>query len=633
MRRRKFFLSTLAVFLGLLLVGGWVLFLSGRFSIVADFLLPSKEGEGERLVGDDLLNRSYFENLKVEEGKVKVAAYSASPELKELSSEQVEVEKSLVLGASSSDFKTKKRYYLVLNVKNKSDSYIAPLEIKLTRAEEDKNVDFYSLYYPQLEKDGPSRYILISEIAPQETKSVPLYIVGLDTTEIENLSGNIVAYGNVLPFSLEEKYQEVDCTSTDCILNSEAFVAVLYKDSSRYLQDLNWNFQPAFDLPERSEVGLRLKNTDGNSVSITPFVGRVEEGIWYLPINIFSSEKANISGVFLADQRVSGQGAEIVKIRYPKDYPALPFVWDRDKLKEIKFKGPGQSCGLLSTYRCDKYNFHLFTKSSAFAGEVNLKSRLLALHQVVVGFGSEAKKYQKVALVPYLRSTSASDNSRLINGCDISLISNEEALGKSFLFYPRKEEFLHQIAYLLRHFDSDSERIQVIDENKFYEGDYNFYGIKDYKGLLWTEFVVPSQSRSYRLNLDWAGFDKKSKIIVQARSLVGEEFTDWATFNTDVASFDIAAGTEKVQLRIFFQGESPDLFGSLQSVELASAGSGGEGGVIQVPQPGSQASEEESGILGGRSLISTGTHLLLLLIISVILVVSIVYIVALIKEE
>ncbi|MCD6195041.1 hypothetical protein J7K05_02520, partial [bacterium] len=64
MRRRKFFLSTLAVLLGLALTGSWVLFLSGRFSIVADFLLPSLEQKEEKLAGSKLLEHSYFENLK-----------------------------------------------------------------------------------------------------------------------------------------------------------------------------------------------------------------------------------------------------------------------------------------------------------------------------------------------------------------------------------------------------------------------------------------------------------------------------------------------------------------------------------------------------------------------------------------
>ncbi|MCD6195103.1 hypothetical protein J7K05_02845, partial [bacterium] len=173
----------------------------------------------------------------------------------------------------------------------------------------------------------------------------------------------------------------------------------------------------------------------------------------------------------------------------------------------------------------------------------------------------------------------------------------------------------------------------VINENRFYSGDYVFYGIKDYRGLLWTELEVPSQSRSYKLSLKRENSEEEQgRVIIQARSLVGDEFTDWSTLGAGVNSFDIAAGTEKVQLRVFFQGDSPDLFGSLESVELASGGSGG-GGVIQVPQPGDQSSGTESGILGGRNLISTGTHLLLLLIISVILIVSIVYIVALIREE
>jgi len=398
-----------------------------------------------------------------------------------------------------------------------------------------------------------------------------------------------------------------------------------------YLQDLDLKIKPSITLPTGSEIGVEIKGAGGENVDITPFVGRMEGDIWFLPANILSSEKISVRGLFLADKEAVAKYVRVVKIAYPKNYPALSVVWNKDKLEKVKFRGPGQGCGMLTTFYCDKYFFNFYSQSSMFRGKVNLRSRLLALHQVLVGFGKNAKKYQKLALIPYLTKTNNSENERLINACSFG--DAGESLGKALLVYPQRKEPLKEVVPLLRHYDPESGRRNVINENRFYSGDYVFYGIKDYRGLLWTELEVPSQSRSYKLSLKRENSEEEQgRVIIQARSLVGDEFTDWSTLGAGANSFDIAAGTEKVQLRVFFQGDSPDLFGSLESVELASGGSGG-GGVIQVPQPGDQSSGTESGILGGRNLISTGTHLLLLLIISVILIVSIVYIVALIREE
>ena len=60
MKRQKFYLGILVVFLCLFLLGLWGLFFTGRFSLVADLILQPGIGARQEFKAQEILSESYF---------------------------------------------------------------------------------------------------------------------------------------------------------------------------------------------------------------------------------------------------------------------------------------------------------------------------------------------------------------------------------------------------------------------------------------------------------------------------------------------------------------------------------------------------------------------------------------------
>ncbi len=658
MRRRKFFLSTLAILLGITLVGCWTLFLTGRFSLVADLLLPSVKEEKQEFSGQDLLSRSYFENLQVKDGKIKVSSFSVEPELSLLQKSQVALVDKAVITATEPSVQTawgvrarrRNTNFLVVKIENKTDQYIAPFEMRLPPIQR-KDIKYFGVYGPYLEWLQDNRYrIRIDHLSPKETKTVGFLVVGMEKSRVEEeLVPQIELYGKIVPFSLAEDYEILNC-SEDCGLSvggkrvallakgdlPSSFVADLGKSAGFYLQRIDLRLSSKSLTVVKGEVGIRFKTKNLNYL---PLSGRVEKGIWYLPVkDLVSQEKAkftfHLQGWMLANAGVIAEDIVLAKLRLPKNYPLLSSFWSPDQLKALVFAKPDEACLTQEAYRCDKYHFTSLEQTPAFMGKVNNDQRLLTFYQLQTRLGTKSNQYQKVLAVPYLSGKNADLVQQVLNAQGFFAIDNDTVLDPVFWLYPRNSVHAIQVLSVLRQHQWSSGDANFPINDQFLKGDYLFYGIKNYRGLLWTEIDVPSATHAYRLSLAWSDFkDKGGKVVVQARSWVGGEFTDWSTLGAGTNSFDIAAGTEKVQLRVFIEGSDPKALPSLGGVRLVSAATPAEKGGEDTGQP--PATSNETPLTSGlnQGLISTGTHLLLLLIISVILVVSIVYIVALIKEE
>jgi len=651
MKRKKIFLVTLIVVLALIFVALWALFAVGRFNLIADLILQPTVEMKKSFAAADVFNNSYFEGLKLENGKISVAQTNTLPTLSDVSS-SIEVKNKAVISGNEAAIAIgwwgeervmrRNTHIVYFEVYNNSSQDIAPLEIKIPNIVSipEQSLEIYSLFYPQVGPQDGFRSIYIDKIAPKETKKVALITLGMEDASInQNLLGGLKFFGKTQISSLTEEYTTLNCETnlSDCnlVLNykgaywlgkytttySAADLAAI-KNALNLEADtiyLGQIFVRPNNLGEdvlEGELGFKIEGAN-----FVPLSGRVENGIWYVPIkNMFSGKSikyiSQFNGWFLADKKITNDNLKLVQLRKAK-LPKSSLVFDVQKMDKLTIANPAPGGGqagfaLPQGLKICALQVPDTTLESTWNG--------FFFNQVLVTLGDPLNKYQAFLFVPYLSGgTNSSRNAKIMNAEDWARFDSDEA-GDAFFY-------LH--SFNAKGLVTAVQRLYTLStpDADFYKGDYAFYGLEDYRGTLWGTINLNQPKNNYEMSFSWSKPNNEvGNVGIQVRTEVGGNYTPWVSLDKDVSNVKIVAGTDKVQYRLVFESSDPAMVRSLTAINLIRSGT--TAGDNTNPTIGTNGSTTFA-----NGLISTGTHLLLLLVISIILVVSIIYIVALLKED
>ncbi|MCD6422053.1 hypothetical protein J7L13_01735 [bacterium] len=665
MKRRKFFLSTLAVFLSLVLVGLWGLFFAGKFSLIADFLLPPAEKKEVLQWGEELLKGSLYRNLEVENKKVSLARSHTEPEWETLTNLQFKevrifTPEGILRGASSLSAderqtlfdNTVRRFICVFapnlpicrskeegeslgktagfvygEVVNPTDQYFSPVYLKVPLALKEREQRIVWGRTPlYLGEDGYYLY-LTEKLAPHQTLKFVVGIAGEEKTE------NILAWtkewqlvGKQWSFSLAEEEKVLDYSSASLkVVDQRIYPLARFPLATAEFKEWKEQFQSppqksvylnevVFWIENQGErvwqgrVGFKIDRED-----VLLFSGEFSDGYWFIETpEIPPGAKVSVAGwVLTKDKALTTQEVEEGEVKVYADRPSYTFQLSSSYLTPLSFSPikcvPGPSCE-------NSENGFGIPYCSGVIPEGDT-ARYLFVNWIFDG-PREGKgalyQYQQVFFSPPLRAEN-NEKTLLIGGGLYELNADSDSpLERASAvqpFWPLKPAIGWQ---------------HLVGRNPGEEAENapRAFGLRFYKGLLWKELELPSEEGG-EISLGFSA--EPEEVAIQVRSYVNGEYTSWVNIGPEAESVQIAPGTEKVQIRVFFFASDPEGI-NIQSLSFWPKGTTGfqEQPLPSQPSPTQQVSQR---------LISTGTHFLLLLVISVILIISIVYIVALLREE